>query len=44
MKLGDILRDMVPIFRDAGFEYSDEEIGGWGSAHLYVATKVSRHV
>jgi ubiquinone/menaquinone biosynthesis C-methylase UbiE len=40
MKLGDILRDMDPIFRDAGFEYLDKEIGGWGSVHLYVATKV----
>ena len=39
MKLGDILRDMGPIFQEAGFEYVDEEIGGWGSVHLYVATK-----
>jgi ubiquinone/menaquinone biosynthesis C-methylase UbiE len=40
MKLGDILRDMDPIFRHGGFEYVDREIGGWGSVHLYVATKV----
>ena len=39
MKLGDILRDMAPIFKEAGFEYWDEVIGGWGSVHLYVATK-----
>ena len=31
MKMGDILRDMAPIFREAGFEYLDEEIGGWGN-------------
>jgi ubiquinone/menaquinone biosynthesis C-methylase UbiE len=41
MKLGDLLRDMDPIFRDGGFEHLDEEIGGWGSVHLYVATKVN---
>lgn len=39
MKLGDILRDMDLIFKEAGFEYTDEEVGGWGSVHLYVATK-----
>lgn len=44
MSLGDILRDMDPIFREAGFEFLDEEIGGWGSVHLYVATKVSQYV
>jgi ubiquinone/menaquinone biosynthesis C-methylase UbiE len=41
MRLGDILRDMDPIFRHGGFEYVDKEIGGWGSVHLYIATKVS---
>jgi len=40
MKLGDILRDMDVLFREGGFEYVDEEIGGWGSVHLYVATKL----
>jgi len=44
MSLGDILRDMGPVFRGAGFEFKDEEIGGWGSVHLYVATKVSQHI
>lgn len=44
MSLGDILRDMGPVFRGAGFEFEDEEIGGWGSVHLYVATKVSQHI
>lgn len=37
--LGDIIRDMEPIFRQFNFEYTDEEIGGFGSVHLYVATK-----
>jgi ubiquinone/menaquinone biosynthesis C-methylase UbiE len=41
MKFGDLLRDMDQIFRDGGFEHLDEEIGGWGSVHLYVATKVN---
>ena len=41
MALGDILRDMDAAFRDSGFEYTDTEIGGWGSVHLYVATKVT---
>jgi len=41
MNMGDILRDMDPVFREAGFEYLDEEIGGWGSVHLYVARKVN---
>ena len=40
IKMGDILREMEPLFRKAGFESRDEEIGGWGSVHLYVATKV----
>lgn len=40
LKLGDILRDMDALFRDGGFDYVDKEIGGWGSVHLYVATKV----
>ena len=38
-KQGDILRDMDLLFREAGMEYTDREIGGWGSVHLYVATK-----
>ncbi|UCE35017.1 MAG: class I SAM-dependent methyltransferase [Deltaproteobacteria bacterium] len=40
MKFGDILRDMDAVFGDGGFEYVDREIGGWGSIHLYVATKI----
>ena len=36
---GDIVRDMEPLFRKFGFEFTDEEIGGYGSVHLYVAKK-----
>ncbi len=36
---GDILRDMGGLFSDYGFQYKVEEVGGFGSVHLYVATK-----
>lgn len=36
---GDIVRDMPALFRDFGFDATEEEIGGFGSVHLYVATK-----
>jgi ubiquinone/menaquinone biosynthesis C-methylase UbiE len=38
---GDLIRDMKRIFDELGLDYSDEEIGGSGSVHLYVATKPS---
>jgi hypothetical protein len=28
---------MSVLLRERGLDYSDEEIGGWGSIHLYVA-------
>lgn len=37
--LGDIIRDMGAILRQFNFEYTDREIGGFGSVHLYVAEK-----
>ncbi len=37
---GDIVRDMKPLFRKFGFEFTNEEIGGNGSVHLYVAKKI----
>jgi len=37
--LGDIIRDMEPLFRRFHFDYTDEEIGCFGSVHLYVAEK-----
>jgi len=36
---GDIVREMEPLFGKFGFEFSNEEIGGYGSVHLYVAKK-----
>ena len=37
----DLIRDMDALFREFGFAVTDEEIGGFGSVHLYVATKRS---
>ncbi len=37
--LGDILRDMDELFAEFNFEHTSEEIGGFGSVHLYVAQK-----
>lgn len=39
MSLGDIIRDMDKIFKQFNLEYSDTEIGGFGSVHLYIAKK-----
>lgn len=36
---GDIVRDMQPLFNKFDFEFTDEEIGGYGSVHLYIAKK-----
>jgi ubiquinone/menaquinone biosynthesis C-methylase UbiE len=36
---GDLIRDMRPLFQEYGFEYQETEVGGWGSVHLYVASK-----
>jgi len=36
---GDIVRNMDLLFKQFGFEYTDEEIGGFGSVHLYIAKK-----
>ncbi len=38
---GDLIRDMGRLFDELGLDYSDEEIGGSRSVHLYVATKSS---
>jgi ubiquinone/menaquinone biosynthesis C-methylase UbiE len=37
--VGDIVRDMGALFRQFDFEFTDQEIGGFGSVHLYVAEK-----
>ena len=36
---GDVIRDMPPLFESLGFDVYHEQIGGFGSVHLYVATK-----
>ena len=33
---GDIIRDMGKLFEESGWNFQDEEIGGFGSVHLYV--------
>ena len=38
-RFGDLVRDMNPIFRAFGLQVSDQEIGEFGSIHLYLATK-----
>ena len=36
---GDIIRDMPALFAEFGLEWTEEEVGGFGSVHLYVAEK-----
>jgi len=36
---GDLIRDMHALFGEAGLDASDEEVGGWGSVHLYLAAR-----
>ena len=36
---GDTIRDISKILEAFSFEYTEEEIGGFGSVHLYVARK-----
>jgi hypothetical protein len=39
MASGDIIRDMGALFEELDWEFQEEEIGGFGSAHLYVAER-----
>ncbi len=39
---GDIIRDMDELFKRFELVYDDREIGGFGSVHLYLATKGRR--
>ena len=39
--LGDLIRDLGKLLHEFGFDYREEEIGGFGTVHLYVATKRS---
>ena len=36
---GDIIRDMPALFAEYGLEWTEEEVGGFGSVHLYVIEK-----
>lgn len=36
---GDLIRDLNALFDHFSVQHVDEEIGGWGSVHLYRATK-----
>lgn len=36
---GDLIRDVARLLTEAGLEVKDDEIGGWGSVHLYLAVK-----
>lgn len=38
---GDIIKDISKLLRHYGFDFTDKEIGGWGSVHLYIAQKAS---
>ncbi|MBT3349879.1 MAG: class I SAM-dependent methyltransferase [Nitrospinaceae bacterium] len=38
---GDTIRDIPKILQEFPFEYTEEEIGGFGSVHLYVARKLA---
>lgn len=38
---GDIIRDMGALFAETGFRCQDKAIGGFGSVHLYVASKTA---
>ncbi len=36
---GDLIRDLPAVLAGNGFDFTHEEIGGFGSVHLYVARK-----
>lgn len=38
---GDTVRDISKILQEFPFEYTKEEIGGFGSVHLYIARKLT---
>ncbi len=39
--VGDTIRDISKILQEFPFEYTEEEIGGFGSVHLYMARKLA---
>jgi ubiquinone/menaquinone biosynthesis C-methylase UbiE len=36
---GDVIRDLPGLFDDLGWTCTDQEVGGFGSVHLYTATR-----
>lgn len=36
---GDIIRNMKKLFENFNINFTDREIGGFGSVHLYLCTK-----
>ncbi len=36
---GDLVRDVPALLSEVGLDVTDDEIGGWGSVHRYLATK-----
>jgi len=40
--LGDLIRDLGALLRKFDFDYNEEEIGCFGTVHLYIATKRCR--
>lgn len=39
MASGDIIRDMGRLFEESGWKFKEEEIGGFGSVHLFIAER-----
>ena len=39
MLTGDLIRDMTALFDDFGLQVTDQDVGAWGSWHLWVATR-----
>jgi ubiquinone/menaquinone biosynthesis C-methylase UbiE len=39
---GDLIRDLGKLLKEFDFDFTEEEIGGFGTVHLYIATKPSR--
>jgi ubiquinone/menaquinone biosynthesis C-methylase UbiE len=37
--LGDLIRDIPALLSQVGLDVQDDEIGGWGTVHRYLATK-----
>lgn len=38
---GDTIRNISKILQEFSFEYTEREIGGFGSVHLYIARKMT---